>query len=199
MFVLCDPVYCSAYVASHARFICARERRLHEVRISSQVTTKSSSPNWKKQRNNSNDLLDNDPSSANSNSILRHVVFIMHLPPGISNRMREFALDFNAPWSYAFVDDLRTAEEIGGPPLFDLLQKPIFTLCESNSINVDKIMLLNFQRALSQCLLSPPVDPEEERQLVSYVKMIRNFMSIPILMNFLRTSVMECLKRQAPP
>ena len=36
----------------------------------------------------------------------RHVVFLVHLPPGIKERDRQFTLDFISPWSYVFVDDL---------------------------------------------------------------------------------------------
>jgi hypothetical protein len=37
----------------------------------------------------------------------RHIIIMIHLPPGIQSRVRHYAVDFYAPWSCAFVDDIR--------------------------------------------------------------------------------------------
>ena len=173
--VLCDPTYCHSAVVSHARFVVARERRLHELRLTRGPGDKQIVP---------------------TDGVLKHVVFIMHLPPGISNRMREFTLDFHAPWSYAFIDDLRTAEEIGGPPLTLLMKMSIYDLCRTARIDLDRILLSSFQSALTQCQVS---ELKAESGKVSYVKMLKELLEIPTLFEYLRAAVLECLRQQAPP
>ena len=173
--VLCDPMYCHSAVVSHARFVVARERRLHELRLTRGPGDKQIVP---------------------TDGVLKHVVFIMHLPPGISNRMREFTLDFHAPWSYAFIDDLRTVEEIGGPPLTLLMKMSIYDLCRTARIDLDRILLSSFQSALTQCQVS---ELKAESGKVSYVKMLKELLEIPTLFEYLRAAVLECLRQQAPP
>ena len=173
--VLCDPMYCHSAVVSHARFVVTRERRLQELRLTRGPGDKLIEP---------------------ADGVLKHVVFIMHLPPGISNRMREFTLDFHAPWSYAFIDDLRSAEEIGGPPLTLLMKMPIYDLCRTGKVDLDRILLSSFQSALTQCQVS---ELKAESGKVSYVKMIKELLAIPTLFDYLRAAVLECLRQQAPP
>ena len=176
--VLCDPMYCHSAVVSHARFVVTRERWLQELRLTRGPGDKQIEP---------------------ADGVLKHVVFIMHLPPGISNRMREFTLDFHAPWSYTFIDDLRTAEEIGGPPLTQLMKMSIYDLCRTGRVDLNRILLSSFQSALTQCQVSPARDLTAESGKVSYVKMIKELLGISTLFEYLRAAVLECLRQQAPP
>ena len=173
--VLCDPMYCHSAVVSHARFVVTRERWLQELRLTRGPGDKQIEP---------------------ADGVLKHVVFIMHLPPGISNRMREFTLDFHAPWSYTFIDDLRTAEEIGGPPLTQLMKMSIYDLCRTGRVDLNRILLSSFQSALTQCQVS---ELKAESGKVSYVKMLKEMLEIPTLFDYLRAAALECLRQQAPP
>jgi hypothetical protein len=133
--VLCDPVSGDHAAVSHARFLCVRERRLLQ-----------------RSREADAETVGGDPVSLSITGA-RHVIFIMHLPPGISTRMRDFALDFHAPWDCAFVDDLRSARSIGGPPLVELMRQPLYNLCNEGLIDYGAIIRSSFQSALAQVLI----------------------------------------------
>ncbi len=42
----------------------------------------------------------------------RRLVFLIHLPPSISDRVRHYSLNFLPGWAYAFVDDIRPEAEV---------------------------------------------------------------------------------------
>ncbi|KAL3927402.1 MAG: hypothetical protein SGPRY_002838, partial [Prymnesium sp.] len=49
-----------------------------------------------------------------SHSCGRHVIILVHLPPGTSRAHRTLQLDFSRRWGFLFVDDLRPQEKWGG-------------------------------------------------------------------------------------
>ena len=61
----------------------------------------------------------------------RHIVFLLHVPPGLRDRSRYYALDFQPHWSFYFVDEMKERKE---EDIMELLKSPISALVEKNKI-----------------------------------------------------------------
>ena len=70
----------------------------------------------------------------------RHIVFLLHVPPGLRDRSRYHALDFQPHWSFYFVDEMEKREE---EDIRELLTSSISTLVEKNKVNAEVFFLVN--------------------------------------------------------
>ena len=89
----------------------------------------------------------------------RHVMLIVHLPPGIVSRARHYVLDFYTPWVYRFVDDLRpTTSGHGGGSVRAMLSQPISQLASVDLASVSSLIRLKCHAITSMCL-QPHLEP----------------------------------------
>ena len=65
----------------------------------------------------------------------RHVIFVMHLPPGMKSRRRQFPLDYLLAHSVSFLDDLRPSVN-GTVSVEDMLFKSLHELHQENRLNL---------------------------------------------------------------
>ncbi len=87
-------------------------------------------------------------------------MFVIHLPPGIRQRKRWFGVDFRAPWTYLFVDDIRAerlGEDVG---MLHLMQHSPYELVCDGVVNVRQIVSAKYQSALCACGVPYIDDPE---------------------------------------
>lgn len=89
----------------------------------------------------------------------RHVVFLIHLPLGVRDRKRYYSLDFNLPWTYLFVDDIRVSNTETALSTKEMLQYSAFELCTQcgDRLSIDAVFDRKFQLALAMCTV-PYVD-----------------------------------------
>jgi len=81
-------------------------------------------------------------------SVLRHIVLLLHLPPGTSKLKRKVSLDFNPRWRMFYVDDLRGEESESGmagttaafPSLLTMLDTSIAEMVESGAIPLERML-----------------------------------------------------------
>ena len=137
LIVQCDPIACSLSLINHARYICIKERSQYIYNL---------------KNNNHQDHHSNPPPPPK-----RHLVFLVHMPPGINDRDRHFTLDFISPWEYVFIDDLRL--EIPGKVYntITMLSHSAYELHKMNILSVRDIILSKYQYALSSCIV-PTID-----------------------------------------
>ena len=132
MVVAADPLLCGASLINHARYICEKQRQARSKWRLINVSAKFQSE--------VEGYAQTDEGRANMNAtgtartaggaggaggeggggdgaalrfvplFPRHLVFVVHMPPGLQRRQRSFALSFDVGWSYMFVDDLRFPE-----------------------------------------------------------------------------------------
>ena len=162
--VLCDPLHCSSTLISHARFVCARAMQ---------------------------SFCTNDTHGKFN---YRHIVFIMHLPPGVRNRRREYILDFNPPWDYAFVDDVRADGGWEGLSLDDLVRISPYGIYSANPDSLRRTLIDSFQSALSRSF-SPArditsVSPAQR----SYFKVTMDLLNDDCFMDFVQKCSLLCLR-----
>ena len=131
LMVQCDPIACRQSLINHARFICMRQRAQYEYSME---------------------------KSNQEYTYQKHLLFIVHLPPGVRQRDRQFTLDFNAPWTYIFVDDLRPMESEKFDVVTMLTQSP-YDLVEKQLLQVRPILFSRYQHALSSCTVADINNP----------------------------------------
>ena len=78
----------------------------------------------------------------------KHLVLLVHLPPGFGKQQRHWYLDFPQPWKTVFIDDLRHAA-IG---VTALLQQSVHELSVKKLLDISVIICERFQAALALCL-----------------------------------------------
>jgi hypothetical protein len=121
LLVHADPLSCSQLLINHARHLCVQQRQQFDVEIGKSGIAPP-----------------------------RHVVFVVHLPPGIVNRGRHFVLDYHAPWTHLFVDDLRTpTNEIS---TYTMLSSPISSLTNLTETYLCDVMREKCHYIISACL-----------------------------------------------
>lgn len=170
--VLCDPLYCHFSLIAHARYITYQ---IYYAKTSDEGV---------------------------NCSLQRHVLFVINLPVGISSRKREFTLDIYFPWSYHFLDDLLSPDDIGGPDLVKMLTLNLFELCRGREqlapyVDLKSLLLKNFQSSLAQCL-PPFIEPTDDRHNISYVKMIQELLKFSEFLDYLCDCVLHCFRRVQP-
>ena len=84
LLVQCDPLQCCQTMINHARLLCEQQRALWSASTALAAA-----------------------DGERDASLPRHVVFVVHLPPGTRKRERAYAVDLLPPWTALFVDDIR--------------------------------------------------------------------------------------------
>jgi hypothetical protein len=123
----------------------------------------------------------------------RVTLFIVHLPPGVSSRVRDFKLDMYPPWNYLFLDELVDPVDAGLPDLMKLLTIPLHDLCCTASlVNIPHIMKSSFQSAMRYCAI-PPLEETSSRSDISYIKMIKELLEFNPFTTFVQEAVLRCV------
>ena len=89
------------------------------------------------------------------------VLFVVHAPPGVRNRSRSFVLDYEDPWEFLFLDDLRglvmSSKKSLGWDLTGLLLTPIMKLFESGVVlDFEETLMSQIPTAVSRVRLPVP-------------------------------------------
>ena len=124
LIVQCDPIACKQSLINHARYICVKSRVTYQASL-----------------------------AKIPNNYKRHMLFVVHLPPGIKQRDRQFTLDFTAPWEFIFIDDLRPDDD----QVFNtvtMLNRSAYELAVDNLLSLDQMILSKYQHALSSCTVA---------------------------------------------
>lgn len=161
LFVQCDPIHCEAKVINHARQICFQQFSSFRNKLQKEMEFGMS--NEEKDRYKRN---------------LRHIVFLVHLPPGIRQRTRHFSLDLYYPWKNFFIDDIRGDVDQKVLPYKPLLQNSVFDLINSGMLSLETLIESNFQRAMVSYGMEFLVDLEHMRNLLRLPKfrtLVKNF------------------------
>lgn len=119
----------------------------------------------------------------------RHIVFVVHLPPGVSSRQREFILDLNPPWQYRFVDDIRYSDELDSVSLPTLLQCSPYDFFSSSEALFRESLQTNFQAALARCI----VPKHETSGEISSIKVVKDLLLHSEFFGFVHQTVLKCL------
>lgn len=171
--ILCDPLYCHESIIAHARYLAAKAFRSRQE--------------------------DYQRRGVTAPAVAKHVLFVVHLPQGVSSRVREFSLDFYSPWSYSFLDDLSlqsTTQQ--GPNLMQLLRLSLFNLCDQGIFNLRAMMIRNFQSALAQCHQLTLDKATLESQYVPYVKILFELLKLSPFVDHLYECLLHCLRTLRP-
>ena len=160
LFLLCDPMYCPDEVISHSRLLCVNE--------------------WK---------AFHDKNGKSSCPVRRNIVFIIHLPPGIQQRQRQFIVEYHAPWEYVFIDDLRPSSSIDGLNLSDVISQSCFSIFNQTAF---KSRLLDIVQASFQSALAWRESPADSD--VSYVKVIKELLAVECFLEYIVANVLACLE-----
>eukprot|EP01050_Picozoa_sp_SAG11_P002664 SAG11_NODE_137_length_15114_cov_2.297303_8_plen_1246_part_00 len=131
-----DPLRSAQVLINHARHICSQQREQFEVEIGDCLRPP------------------------------RHIVFVIHLPPGVINKDRHFMLDFYAPWVHVFVDDLRPSADM---KTYDMLSKPLSALTNVNENFISNLMERKCH-SLASRVLQPQIDDQLYSQRINLVK-----------------------------
>jgi hypothetical protein len=126
----------------------------------------------------------------------RIALFVVHLPPGVSSRLRDFKLDMYPPWSYLFLDELIDPVDAKLPDLIKLLTIPLHDLCSNSSlVDIPRIMTISFQSAMRYCTIPSISDMSTARGEISYVKMLKELLEMEPFMAFVAESVLKCIQQ----
>lgn len=120
----------------------------------------------------------------------RNIVFVIHLPPGVNSRHREFILDVHPPWKYQFVDDIRYTAEISNFSLSDLIEKSAYELYSSSDEFFIDALWGNFHAALARCIA--PQQPGTGE--VFTIKVVKDLLQAPIFFDYVKSAILECFK-----
>jgi hypothetical protein len=124
----------------------------------------------------------------------RIAMFVIHLPEGVSSRMRGFKLDMYPPWMYLFLDELIDPSDAGLPDLMRLLSIPLHDLCSTPSlVDVSKILTTSFQSAMRYCSIPQLTNADDSRAETSYVKMLKELLSTDSFLAFVKDAVLRCV------
>ena len=110
----------------------------------------------------------------------KNIVFIIHLPPGISSRLRHFSMDFNLPWKYYFIDDLRI---VTGLSLTDMIHNSLHSLSINGKFDIRSVINAKFQNALSFCL-TPDIGEFNAASFKDRIGRFRTIFGIPEFQNY---------------
>lgn len=131
-------------------------------------------------------------------SCCRHVAVVVHLPPGISGSIgrRDYTIDFQAPWTYDFIDDIRPMTKSSLNEMNDLTSKSAFALCQDGSIvDANNIICTKFQSALARCV-APAVQRSgyTSKKRVPIIQIVKFLLNFSNFVQFLKSAVLACLE-----
>lgn len=141
LLIQCDVLMCSQSLINHSQHIC-----------------------WHKHR------VIRGESRSSMNDTRRNIVFLIHLPPGIANRARNYTLDFHHPWTYRFIDDLRPH---GDACIASLVEASAAELADNGVYSLEEMVHSSIQAALAECIVPSSID----ENVCSYVNRVRQFRS----------------------
>ena len=140
LIIQCDPISTKQTIIDHGKLLCNKYKKGY-------LQEKRNKINIKQQK---------------------HVLFIIHLPPGTKLRDRKFALHFQQGWECYFVDDLRIPRSSNYAfgvtnklTILPYLDHPICDLIDQGVIDLHKTIKCKYQQSLSICLL-PSIHTEEK-------------------------------------
>jgi hypothetical protein len=130
--VQCDPIHVSQSHIRHAIAICEEETERRANLSKADI----SNPQLLEYFYESTDpTIQYALSQGRMPSFPRHVIFLVHLPPGMRSRRRHFPLDFLLAGSVFFLDDLRTSV-YGSITPEEMLFKSVHELVESGKLDL---------------------------------------------------------------
>jgi MoxR-like ATPase len=149
----CDPLSSSHALIRHAAYLCTSVRSRHKKE---QNTPEATPANGEKKKT----------------ATRRHVVILVHMPPGAKNSMREYEVSFYPGWNYVFVDDIRTESTVTSSLTMERgMNNSLYALVERNEIDLKAIVLRRVSSILALC--SNPVFMGEGRKVHSFVHRVR--------------------------
>lgn len=123
------------------------------------------------------------------------VVFLVHLPVGVKDRLRHYMVNFTYAWNYSFVDDLRESQDLNGFSTVMMLENSPTQLFTLEPAALNTIITSNMQSALAKHTF-----PNLEEPLAhSYIKIWKDLFLQESFMSFLCTYVRECLSQYDEP
>jgi hypothetical protein len=123
-------------------------------------------------------------------------MFVIHLPPGVSSRVRDFKLDMYPPWNYLFLDELIDPVDAGLPDLMKLLTIPLHDLCSNSElVDIPQIMKTSFQSALRYCTIPHLQDASQSRKDISYIKMMKELLEFKQFTRYIQDSCLACVQK----
>lgn len=119
----------------------------------------------------------------------RHVIFVIHLPPGLSNRQRWYPLSFSRLWRHSFVDDLRPVSDGSTKDVLsddlpvrgwttlankklqkslialstsDMISESCYDLIQTGRLPVRVVLITNYRTVLSRLAASVPSSKSDQ-------------------------------------
>lgn len=171
--ILCDPQENDMSIISHVKYLCVKYNMLYERLFASLP-----------------------PSTQQSH--FRHVSIIVHLPPGVCTTVgrRDYTIDFQLPWGYLFIDDIRPMSSESINEMNELTSKSAFDLCRSGGIlNLFDTIVFKYQSALARCV-TPAITSKNMsfRTGVRNAQIVKFLMCFPEFMLFLQEAILACLE-----
>ena len=157
-----DPIMCSALQVNHSKFLCTSALMKHK---------------------------------AGRHGGFAHpigVIFLVHMPPGVRDRARNFVLDYEDPWVCMFLDDLKGAKLQYGVDLPTLLHTPFLKLFDYGLAIFEEVVASQLPAAICRARLPDPLEPAPLSFLEDEVKKVTDFeseMSFSVRMQTLKTSL----------
>jgi hypothetical protein len=100
--------------------------------------------------------------------VRRSVIVLVHMPPGIASRERRYHLDFYAPWTCLFVDDLRPEPGDQRTTFMELVTTPVYDFITSGRLVLKDALLSSVQPALARLTLPPRLFDEDSILPLAY-------------------------------
>ncbi|CAM9234897.1 unnamed protein product, partial [Ectocarpus fasciculatus] len=171
--ILCDPQENDLSIISHVKYLCVKYNMLYKRLFASLP-----------------------PSTQQSH--FRHVSIIVHLPPGMCTTVgrRDYTIDFQLPWGYLFIDDIRPMSSESINEMNELTSKSAFDLCRSGGIlNLFDTIVFKYQSALARCV-TPAITSKNMsfRTGVRNAQIVKFLMCFPEFMLFLQEAILACLE-----
>ena len=76
----------------------------------------------------------------------KHIVFLIHMPPGARDRIREYKLNYLSKWTNYFIDDIRTDDE---GYTASLLNNSLSKLISDGKINISEYIVKKLSTSMS--------------------------------------------------
>jgi hypothetical protein len=101
------------------------------------------------------------------------IIFSIFLPPGLKSRERQYALDFNHPWSYYFVDSLLDDESSHNT--YKMYSLSITELYNQGLLSIKSTLNLFYQQAVTSIVV-PNLD-NQYSDLSARINLVENLIS----------------------
>lgn len=119
----------------------------------------------------------------------RHIVLMVHLPPGTRHTQREFVLDFKLNWRYYFVDDLRPSPTLNTRAF---LERSTYELIAADPLLLRDAVYYKYQSALAGCP-GPNVEGNAAVTYASRIQLLHDLLLDPEVSAFLEATVLRII------